>query len=81
MPDWAREYLISTSTLHGPFSLHTVSGRNTTLVTGGAEAGAYVGTAWGPPLLVEVGDALGEGLGGVGVRVTTLVVDPRCVAR
>jgi hypothetical protein len=32
-------------------------------------------------LLVEVGDALGEGLGGVGVRVTTLVVDPRWVAR
>jgi hypothetical protein len=57
------------------FNLQLVSGRNATLTTGGAEAGAYVGTACGPPELVGVGDAFGDPLAD-GDGLALAVADP-----
>ena len=98
VPRWGDENFNSTITLHGPLILQLVYSeartpahgcvlamQKATLVTGAAEAGAYVGTAWGP-VPPAVGEALGETLGevfdvDVGVGVTWAVELPGRVAR
>ena len=52
-----------------------------TLVTGAAEAGAYVGNGWVPLVGVGDGEALEVGFVGVGVWVTPPTADPGRVAR